>query len=528
MDESRAARLDRLCRIASRQGGRLLSTSYKNAVSKLDFECAKGHRFSSRASHVTSGSWCPFCAREKAALTRRKYGPVDALKIAKNKGAKLRSKGGFAVTDKLDWTCSEGHDFSMALAKINQGSWCPRCGANRRGGMRLVGLDACKELAKTRGGQCISSKYVSARDDLEWQCGLGHRWNAAQTNVKRGTWCPTCKAGLSEGMCREALSKYLNVELKKVRPDWLRWEDYPLELDGYNEKAKIAIEVQGEQHSRHIGFFHKSAKALKEQKARDAFKLRECRARGIELIRIYVSESQNRLEMIYRGLVQGLKKSGLEVSEKRLRAALSTGVWTRRDRLEEVRELIESRGGKLLSKEYLGARERVEYICDKGHRAESVVSNLRTGQWCYKCGRTLSGEKQKVQNAVEQLSKLARKKGGKFLNTSYVNTSTPHDWSCSEGHKFRAKPGAVKRGAWCPYCAGKRKTIETLKMSAKARGGECLSTVYRGTAPKYKWRCAKGHEWSARASNVLRGVWCPRCGFEKVSELRKSKMHKKI
>jgi len=53
-------------------------------------------------------------------------------------------------------------------------------------------IEQAKELARARGGLCLSEQYINARSKLLWQCHLGHRWEQTSDNVKRGTWCPVC------------------------------------------------------------------------------------------------------------------------------------------------------------------------------------------------------------------------------------------------------------------------------------------------------------------------------------------------
>lgn len=47
---------------------------------------------------------------------------------------------------------------------------------------------------------------------------------------------------------------------------------------------------------------------------------------------------------------------------------------------------------------------------------------------------------------------------------------------------------------------------------ANRRGGELLSSKYKGMNGKLTWRCANGHVWDAVPSAVItRGTWCARC-----------------
>jgi hypothetical protein len=47
-------------------------------------------------------------------------------------------------------------------------------------------------LAKTKGGKCLSKKYINGKNKLKWQCGKGHQWKTTSMCVFSGNWCPTC------------------------------------------------------------------------------------------------------------------------------------------------------------------------------------------------------------------------------------------------------------------------------------------------------------------------------------------------
>jgi hypothetical protein len=61
------------------------------------------------------------------------------------------------------------------------------------------------------------------------------------------------------------------------------------------------------------------------------------------------------------------------------------------------------------------------------------------------------------QYTIKDMHSLAKKKGGKCLSKEYVNNHTNLIWQCVEGHTWKAISSNVKKGTWCPYCAGKKK-----------------------------------------------------------------------
>lgn len=85
---------------------------------------------------------------------------------------------------KHSWKRKNGHEWDTVLNSIQQGNWCPYCA-----GSRLTISDKSKllsemrRIAKLRGGECLSSCYVSCNDRMLWRCSQGHEWEATPQNV---------------------------------------------------------------------------------------------------------------------------------------------------------------------------------------------------------------------------------------------------------------------------------------------------------------------------------------------------------
>ena len=48
----------------------------------------------------------------------------------------------------------------------------------------LLSMEEMQQIAESRGGKCLSTKYVNAKTPLIWQCIEGHTWEAQPDNVK--------------------------------------------------------------------------------------------------------------------------------------------------------------------------------------------------------------------------------------------------------------------------------------------------------------------------------------------------------
>ena len=71
-------------------------------------------------------------------------------------------------------------------------------------------LTELQALAQSRGGNFLSTSYANNHDKLQWECASGHVWLASYNTIKdAGHWCPTC------GVMRRAKSRHITIEVYK-------------------------------------------------------------------------------------------------------------------------------------------------------------------------------------------------------------------------------------------------------------------------------------------------------------------------
>jgi hypothetical protein len=49
-----------------------------------------------------------------------------------------------------------------------------------------------QQLAKSRGGECLSNEYTDLKTKMKWKCAFGHEWEATPKLPLTGHWCPKC------------------------------------------------------------------------------------------------------------------------------------------------------------------------------------------------------------------------------------------------------------------------------------------------------------------------------------------------
>jgi hypothetical protein len=172
--------------LARKQGGKCLVVEYLGYKTKILWKCAKGHSWKAAPSSIIKGVWCPHCENRLPKTID------DVRTLAKRDGGECLSTQYVSAHKELRIRCSEGHEWVTTWNRLRQGNWCPTCGLKNLTNSRRLTIDLMRNIARKRGGQCLSKQYVNCQVKLFWQCQSDHQWLATPSNIKRGSWCPKC------------------------------------------------------------------------------------------------------------------------------------------------------------------------------------------------------------------------------------------------------------------------------------------------------------------------------------------------
>ncbi|MEI6815370.1 MAG: hypothetical protein WCL14_02075 [Bacteroidota bacterium] len=436
-------------KIAADHGGKLLSLTYSGSRDKLLWECKEGHQWYANAFCIKRiKTWCPECSG-KLPLTIE-----DMKNDAAKHGGECLSTEYLGVSKQLKWKCSEGHVWMAKPNNIRSGNWCDICAHKRIGDFHRDNIETFHEIAKKRGGKCLSTTYVRNLSKLEFECSEGHRWKAAPIGIKNmNNWCPKC-ARVSCGIKnREDIAIY----------------------------HKIAKERGG----RCLEFTYKGNRVI--------IKL-ECAEGHSWTIEGHAIKQGNWC---------------FKCAHKRIAAKQF-------DTIETFHAIAKENGGKVLSKEYVSSLTKMEFQCSEGHVFWASASNIKNNRlWCIICNKI---KRDKPKNKIERFKQLAIEKGGKCLSEVCYNTHDKLDWECAEGHRWTVSGKGIVCGNWCKKCASKSNamkqfdTIENIQEIAKKHGGKCLSEVYVNNTTKMKFQCSEGHIWMSTPGNIKNNpTWCVVC-----------------
>ena len=132
---------------------------------------------------------------------------MELQEIAEFKGGKCLSTEYINNHTKLQWQCKENHIWWASSRNIKYGKWCPKCAR-----VQKLTIEEMQEIARSRGGKCLSTEYINCRNKLQWQCKEGHIWWTTSNTVKNGSWCPKCS--IKKGKTKDLITKKLNLEKK--------------------------------------------------------------------------------------------------------------------------------------------------------------------------------------------------------------------------------------------------------------------------------------------------------------------------
>jgi hypothetical protein len=240
---------------------------------------------------------------------------------------------------------------------------------------RKLTIEEMHKLAESRGGKCLSVKYVNTKTKLSWECGKNHVWLAEPGCVKnKGNWCPQCSSNkltieemwhLAKARGGECLStEYvgINTKLEWKCKDGHIWSAIPSSIKNKGSwcpqcygNAKLGIEEMQE--------------------------LAELRGGGCLSLE-YVNKD-TKLEWKCKKGHTWLAKPG---HVKNSNSWCPQCYGNARLSIEEMQEFAGSKGGQCLSTEYNGGDAKLKWKCGKGHEWDATPNNVKNvGSWCPYC-----------------------------------------------------------------------------------------------------------------------------------------------
>lgn len=172
---------------------------------------------------------------------------------------------------------------------------------------------------------------------------------------------------------------------------------------------------------------------------------------------------------------------------------------------EFVRSQFEKEGYKLLSKRYVNAHSKLNYVCSKNHKHNISWTEWQAGNRCPYCSN-------KIKKTIEFIEKEFENEKYILLPVKYKNAHQKLDYICPNGHKHSISWGSWSSGRRCPYCAKRPLiTIEFINKKFEREGYELLTKVYKNAHQKLEYICPNRHKHQINWNNWRTGKRCRTC-----------------
>lgn len=164
-----------------KRGYNLLTDSYTNSTTKLDYICPNGHTHSINWKEFRRGHGCPYCAGKIQPI-------IDEIrKSFEVEGYTLLSTVYVNNKTKLRYRCPKGHEYSINWNNWNAGYRCYFCNGNMPDTLQVV-----RESFEREGYILLNDVYRNSRQCLFYICPEGHEGKTNWHHWKRGVRCKEC------------------------------------------------------------------------------------------------------------------------------------------------------------------------------------------------------------------------------------------------------------------------------------------------------------------------------------------------
>lgn len=391
------------------RGGDCLSDKCLDKTSVLLWDCKKpNHKpWEAKYNIVDKNNWCYECGiefiREKNTLSN---GLELAKKIADKNGGVCLSTAYVNNSTNMVWKCFCLHHntFEANYNNIKNGKWCPECAGLLSSPEAY--LEKAKEKAKSRDGECLSTKYENNHTKLLWKCSHKSHpaWLASYGNVvNHDRWCPKCSDFLhyKEGKIRNLLNFLLDTKFEKIKPEWNinPKTGLCLELDGYSESLNLAFEFQGRHHYEKA--FGKDDDDVEYIKYKDEVKKINCTSNNVKLIIIDDVRETDTNDGILNHVLSILRLEKITlikpINNDEIKEVLNKMSDFQEEALEKAKKYAKSQKGKCLSTTYINKESKLEWKCnDDSHKSWLRSMDLVYHKsWCKRCATKESAKNRK-------------------------------------------------------------------------------------------------------------------------------------
>ena len=290
---------------ANEVGCKLITDVYKDAHTKMEFQCICGEIIIKDWEHFKRGqNRCEICRG-------RINWDINKIRdyVDKNTDCKLVSTEYINRNKPMEFICACGNHFITTWHGFlygdgngkNKKQRCDECGINIKKEKLKTGIDILRQRTKEMSDcELLSDKYDDYATILDFRCSCGNTFQTCWTSFCNGKRaCSICSPNsVMEYKTEEILNKYNISYIPQYSFDDLRSsKGYKLRFDfriNINKDKFILLELDGELHFEEARFKSQDNTAkLKHQQECDMLKNEYCKNKNILLYRINYTKKEN-------------------------------------------------------------------------------------------------------------------------------------------------------------------------------------------------------------------------------------------
>lgn len=381
---------------------------------------------------------------------------------------------------KVWWICNKGHSWEATVgSRTKLGCGCPYCSGRRA----ITGYNDLATLKpelleewdyEKNAKKGIYPTEVSSGSGIKvwWKCKKGHSWESVISSRKAGCGCPYCRNLF-------VLSGYNDIATthKDLLDEWDYDKNneigiYPSAII-YGGATKVWWKCSNENHSYFKTVYDKATE-------------KNCP---------YCSRKK---------VLKDFNDLGTTHPELSVE-------WDNSKNTLKPEEVL------------AGSKQKIWWLCKKGHSYEATVAHRTNGSNCPYCVN------QKILKGYNDLQTLMPEIAEDWdydknvKRPDEVSFGSPKRvwWKCKKGHEYEMTINHRTHGTNCPYCYGryavKGETDLTITNPELCKEWDYEknilnpSDVTKYSNKKIWWICEKGHSWKTTVSNRSYGKGCPHC-----------------
>ena len=309
--------------------------------------------------------------------------------------------------------------------------------------MKQFTYEQVKNIFIQKDCTLLSTEYTGSKQQLQYICKCGNNSETTVTGITRINGCMNCN-GTPKYSIQDAKTIFLKYNctlLDEIYIDNGTKMKYKCNVCEFNYDVTLGSFIKRVDKCKNCRFI-KDRKEMFNRIKRE-FEKQECELLETEYI-------NNRTKISYKCKCGNVSDTTYNAFQKGRRCMKCYG--TPKHTYKYVEDYFEKNNCILISDEYQGNLENLEYICECGNYSEITFGNFQNGHRCMKCSGKEKYTYEYVKKCFEDISYT-------LINIEYIGCNDKLSYICNKNHNNVTNFTKFITGYRCPKCLYKTEQI---------------------------------------------------------------------